>query len=228
MASHDDKTPDLNDKARAAIKRHLFAHSISMAKGSLMLGKNPSYLHQFLKGGTPKRLPYEMAELIHSRLGISLEALLIDPAPPSLPTRPLLLEGTPSARTPACPSDVYAPGVSGAPAFVAAYADRGSTARGAEQNYVEAPRLSRSDEVFGVWISEPTGRLRAGDLAYVSRITPARPGDMVLVLLGEEIAGLGELAGITGAALQVTTEDATHDLPRPTHTALKVIGARFG
>ncbi len=71
---------DFADDPRAALDRLLQEKGIDYAQLSARIGRNPAYIQQYIKRGTPRRLAEEDRARIAAYLGVS-EAMLGGPAP---------------------------------------------------------------------------------------------------------------------------------------------------
>lgn len=232
MATYERINPlaprEKDDPTRAAIREYGYKNHLSMTQMSHKLGKNASYIHQYLQLGTPKWLNYEMSAHIHEVFGLPLDVLNWVPS-----------ETMPSARC--VPIEIsrrklmtyenkqleYENNQFGGNT-IPAFADTGSLAMGAEKGRVEAPgNIGLGDDLIALWISVPATRLRAGDLAYVSRTRPARPGDTVVVDHDNKIVLMGELIAVSAEHIEVGASGKPQRFNRVTHNAWKVVGCLF-
>lgn len=72
--------PDFVDDPRAALDRLLQEKGIDYAQISARIGRNPAYIQQYIKRGSPRRLAEEDRARIAAYLGVP-EAMLGGPAP---------------------------------------------------------------------------------------------------------------------------------------------------
>lgn len=70
---------------REALARLIDEHGVDYAKLSRMLGRNPAYIQQFIKRGTPKRLDERDRARLAAFFGVS-ESVLGGPATAALPS----------------------------------------------------------------------------------------------------------------------------------------------
>ncbi len=187
----DDET-DV-DAPRALITRKAQELGITMKQISRMIGKNEAYMHQYLHGRSgqksPRFLPEDVRPIVASMLGLSEDAL----RPPGLSRRPLV--GA---------SELPAPPVAQATgARIPVYLDTDSLDPAAAREWI-TPRDLAGPVSCGLWITRQRGRLHPGDFAYVRFAQPARRGDVVVVLRGQEIVVAGDLTDLTEHEVEIS------------------------
>ena len=214
------------DPVRRVVMERAREKHLTMADLSRAMGKNESYMHQFVHRGTPKRLPEEGRLVLATLLDVPETALRPDGAAPAMPL-PLL----PSGRPAAAPSRFATPAAQ--PALPAArdvpiYQDSGPIdATAAEEWTWRPPRLVTAGGAFALWISRPRGRLRPGDLAYVRTTQPPRVGDTVVAVKGTEIAAIGDLTTLDDARVEIRDGGDAQSFQRTDVRLMKIVGVDF-
>lgn len=182
MKSTDRRLEQL-DPVRRLIFDRMKEVGINFADLSRALNRNQTYMHQFVRRGTPQRLEEDERLRIAAILNLPEEALRIPGATRSR-------SGPTSAKI-------------GGPQMIRAYTDIGAApipGRGTsaddeipvfterdEFNPAKAtewigrpPLLGRAGPIFACWISRDHGaRLKAGDLAFIRVNQPPRVGEVV-------------------------------------------------
>lgn len=180
--------PSDMDRIRSALMAAVADKGTNLAALSKRIGKNPSYLQQFVKYGKPKRLQEDDRKAIAGVLGIS-EAILKEESPHgnvgSFPQEVL--------RTPTefptfghWPKDipVYGIGVGGA--------DGDFTLNGEVIDYVRRPPgLAHVKDAFALYVAgmSMSPWKEAGDLIFVRRNRPPSIGDYVVIELRPKADG---------------------------------------
>ncbi len=173
------KPKEFSDPVRKLVHERLRAVRVTMKEASAYVGRNQSYLHQFLLRGSPRILPEEVRHALASLLGVpegSLRSGLPLPPPPR-PEAGGALSAVPTQDIPVFrEQDVIEPAL-------------------ATEWIGRPPLLGASGPVFALWIGAPhCPRLRPGDLAVIRINQPARPGDLVTVLVDKRVVAVGEFA----------------------------------
>lgn len=200
------------DAVRRRIVERISTLNLTLAGVSRLMGRNVTYLHQFVYRGTPRKLP----EDDRARL-----ALLLD-----LPEWKLRPEGKPVITETKSDARDFPPlNTASAPQGVPVYTERDTIDAAQVIEWIPHPSLLGSTgPVFALWIARDHGsRLRAGELAFVNMTQPPRPGDMVVVLQAKRIVCIGELVAIDHSSVSVN--DGSLDVREfavPDCTALKV------
>lgn len=209
-----------SDPVRRLVQARAFELGYDMKRLSLALGLNPAYFHQYLKKGKPRVLP----ETVREPLARLLNVREADLRPPRT-ERTDRLGGGPANRPPAPPAQVPHGPAPDLPVF--RDTDELDQQEAAQWIRLLLPGPTASPVGFGLWITADRGRLRPGDLAFVSR-QPPRVGDLVVVVADRRVAGIGELRAIdTGAAMVDEGGGEPRRFDRTGHEILKVIGAIF-
>ena len=65
----------MDDDVRQTLERLIAARGVSLAGVSQLLGKNPAYIQQFIRRGTPKRLDERDRRILAQFFGVSEQAL---------------------------------------------------------------------------------------------------------------------------------------------------------
>lgn len=219
------------DPVRQIILREAAAHRKSLSWLSEQLGRNKSYMHQFLYRGSPQKL----SEDVRLRLA---ELLDLDPAqlkapsdlpPPTAASRP---SRGPEVRV-ALGRTVQDEGPTSSPPDVPVFSDTWEVVL-PERGPITSASVSAPSIALALMISLPRGRLQAGDLAYVSMSQPIREGDIAVVLQGRTIRAIGDVVRRTGqsTSLRITCnpgeQGTTEEFPHgDDFRFLKVVSARY-
>ena len=175
------------DPIRELVRDRLRAVRLTLADASRHLGRNESYIHQFLFRKSPRRLPEEVRGTLALLLGVPEGSLVSGPLPPA--PNPEIRLGTVAMPTQDIPVFIEADTIE--PAMASEWIRR-------------PPLLGGTGPLFGLWIGEHhSPRLRRGDLAVVRMNQPARPGDLVVVLSGKQVLAAGELVELTSASVKL-------------------------
>lgn len=169
------------------------------------IGRNAAYLHQFVHRRTPRYLPRETREALAMVLGVREEDLRFpdEPAPP--PVLAAVRPGLARSRMVGAghrPAPLDEP-LRDVPLFRESDLIEPSMAREAA---LRPTHLPAAGPLVAVWITHAAGRLRPGDLAYISLSQPPRPGDIVAVLKDKRIAAIGDLVDLTNGSASVLAE----------------------
>ena len=193
MTAHEaSESP--GQRIRDLIEQRAVEMGISLASLSRALGKNTSYMHHFLKRGTPRHLLEHDRPILAAKLRLPEDALM-HPA-----TAVAALTHTPS---PTREDDV--------PAYYQTDEITPLTAR----EYVPH-RIRPAAELIAIRMQTGRGRLEPGDLVYLAR-EPARIGDTVFVMRARRLAGWGRM--MEAAEDTVTIETTSGSLRVPTGDA---------
>ncbi|WP_203075516.1 hypothetical protein [Falsiroseomonas ponticola] len=190
------------DPVRARILEAARDRRLGLKALSLRLGRNPSYLQQFIARGTPRRLPEEVRQALAALLGVPEAALRPEasplPAPPGL-RLPLYREG----------EDRLAPG--SVPA-----------------RRLAAEAIAPAEPgMVAVMLAEPRGLLQPRHLLLCDPGQPARAGDVVLVLEAGAILGLGVMQAAPRERIDWIEEGAARSAGRDRAQAWRVVAARL-
>ena len=200
------------DVPRQLIAQKLQELGLSMKGVSEHIGKNPAYLHQYIrrKDGqkSPKVLPEDVRPIIAALLGLPEEAL----------RPPRLGESVPAGRSGAPMPLVAKAGGREIPVYLDTDNLDPTTAR----EWI-VPHEFAGPVSCGLWITRHRGRLHPGDLAYVRFAQPARQGDVVIALKGQAIVAVGELRDLDEHEVEV----GGVRLPRADVTICKVVASVF-
>jgi hypothetical protein len=182
------------DSPRELILERSRELGISLKELSFKIGKNDSYMHQYIQGRNGRKSPKILATIdrdrVASLLGISVDALcprkldkaiddgvdvvFVDNDGRKLPIQ---AKSVPSRRIPV-------------------YLDTDDIDPAAVREWVELFNIN-SPVTCGIWITQHHGRLRIGDLVYLRASQPARPGDIAVALDGQKIRAIGDLTHLS-------------------------------
>ncbi|NGM18456.1 hypothetical protein G3576_00405 [Roseomonas stagni] len=191
------------DPVRARILDAARDRRLGLKALSLRLGRNPSYLQQFVARGTPKRLPEDLRQALATMLGLPEAALRPEgasplPAPPGR-RLPLFREG----------EDRIASGVTPA-------------RRLAMEEFAPA-----EPGMVAVMLAEPRGLLQPRHLLLCDPGQPARVGDVVLVVEAGAITGLGLLQAGTRERIDWIEDGTARSMARSQAHAWRVVAMRL-
>lgn len=201
MAIEDSTKARDMDPVRARILDRARERQLGLKAMSLQLGRNPSYLQQFIARGTPRRLPEELRQALAGMLGLPEAALRPEAgAIPALPGRrlPLFREG----------EDRLLPGAT--PARRLAVEDFAPAEAGA----------------VAVMLAEPRGLLQPRHVLLCDPTQPARTGDVVMVVEGGAILGVGLMAASARDRLAWVEEGQPRETARAKAQAWRVLAVR--
>jgi hypothetical protein len=201
------------DKVRAAIVARAKEMRLSLKALSGALGKNDSYMHQFINRGSPRKLQYteimRLAEILH----LAPQEVSHDPIQ-SLPKRD-------TSAPPLIPFHAQNAGE------IPLFQEGDEIDRGKAVQYTPAPILGHAASSLAVWITEPHGRLQRGDMAYIREHQPATIGDLVVALKDKRITHIGNLLEYGQDSFKIEIEGRKLTLKRADHKILKVTSAQF-
>jgi hypothetical protein len=179
------------DPVRALIKDRARQLRLGMADLSRHIGRNETYIHQYIRRGSPAILPEEVRYSLAEILGLPEEVLrspsqsgasVVPAIPPPFDVSPV----TRGASRESLPTPL-----------VPVFADTGAVdlSRASEWT-MRPPALQSAAGSFALWISSARGRLRPGDIAFVRPTQPPRVGDTVVAFKGRDISAIGDLIGL--------------------------------
>jgi hypothetical protein len=216
---HMDQIP--HDPIRKLIKDRAAEVRLTLADISRGIGRNPTYIHQYMRRGSPAVLPEDMRNRVAELLGLPESALR--PSPEGrLGGTPQLLLPSPFPILRPLPRDSTREAIPSRDVPIFADTDPVDVAQATEWAHRPAALLT-SGGSFALWISGNRGRLRPGDLAFVRTTQPPRIGDCIVALKGKEIAAIGDLIAVDDDCATVwVAADIKVDLDRAGHRLLKV------
>ena len=182
---------------RSLIEERLDTCGISFARLSKSVGKNSSYMHHFLKRGTPRYLDEADRAVVANLLGIE-EALL---APPGS-TRAMTGAAAPSAT--AISLARFAPKKEPTGDVPTFHQFDDLDPKGAVE---WLPRSLRSaGEMIAVRMETGSGRIEPGDTVFMAR-QPARIGDTVFTVRDRRLGPWGRMTHRTSTSVTVAGSD---------------------
>ena len=224
--------------ARALILSRVKALQTNLANVSAKLGKNPTYIQQFIWRESPRALPKDVRYALADILKVSPQDLDVD-AEEERVSRP----ARSTTLVPSAPQGSYAAETSIAPAATGlrTWGSAGNIPQYSDVDDIEPPNggtwenvptaLSLGGVAFALWITQPRGRLRV-EMVLVRAGQPPRVGDMVVVLRNKQVAAIGELCDLTRDEAHVSRSDMHSDVPAESYRRrdvqlLKVAAAEF-
>jgi hypothetical protein len=208
--AHNPK-PD-GDTARELIINAMSERRFTAAYISAACGMNASYMHQYLFGRkSPRFLPYEIRLKVAELLALRETDLRPDAGKKLQPT-------SGPAPASAQPGQIQSQDM----AMLPVYLDHGDIRPDMACDWIAAPDSPHGIN-HGIWITTERGRLRRGDLAYVRRSIPPRPGDLVTVQQDARLLTIGTLDALTGDSITVNGQAYDRNLV----TICKIVSALF-
>ncbi|MBX9595927.1 MAG: hypothetical protein K2X46_16300 [Roseomonas sp.] len=194
------------DRVRARILEAARERRLGLKALSLRLGRNPSYLQQFIARGTPRRLPEDLRQALAGLLGLAEAALRPEAIPLAAP-----LAAPPGRRLPLFREgeDRLLPGTT--PARRLAAEDLAPAEPG----------------MVAVMLAEARGLLQPRHVLLCDPTQPARAGDVVLVVEGGAIIGLGLLQPGAAGRIAWIEDGAAREAARETARPWRVVAARL-
>lgn len=181
MVDREQRIGELDDVRRTLVKR-AGLKEVSLSDISRSVGKNVSYIHQFVWKGAPKTLPVSIRVEVARILDLPEDAL-------RFPGEPTLAELTQAAKPAALARSAVVP-----PHEVPVFRDDDLIDPAKAEEWTSPLQSAASGGAYiALWITAHRGRLQAGDLAYVRLSQPPRVGDTALALSDRRVAGLGTL-----------------------------------
>jgi hypothetical protein len=203
------------DEVRAAIAKRSKEMKITLKELSKSLGKNDAYMHQFLYRQSPRKLPDRSAMELAEILMLPLETVSHD--------APFVPRQRENAAPPLFPVSTNRPNAAEIPVF----RDTEVIDKTVASEWTPQPIAGVVPLSFALWITEPRGRLAAGDLAFVKESQPPRVGDTVLVLSENKVSAIGPMTKLTPESAVVQTESGNKTFKKATHKILKVASVLF-
>jgi hypothetical protein len=208
------------DPIRILIRERAREVRLTMAELSRHMGRNPTYLHQYIRRRHPAVLPEDARGSLARLLGLPEDALRSPGrnrgAATGLTAPPLHgLRNIPSSP-PRRDVPVFADSQSVDPVAAIEWTER-------------PPILQAAAGSFALWISSARGRLRPGDLAFVRGTQPPRVGDAVVALKGKEVVAIGDLVSLEPE--NATVEEAAETrlvVRRQDHRVMKIVCINTG
>ena len=203
------------DKPRRTLVDRASSRGVTLADLSRVVGRNLSYIHQYVWKGAPRALPVAARAKIAEYLDIP-EDLLRQPWEPSLAS---IVAGTDELRVAPRPIDSR-----DVPVF---RDDEVIDPTRATNWEVGLDGKANGGRYVAIWATTNRGRLHPGDLVYVHMMQPPRVGDTVLALADQQVVALGELLALDGVIRIRDTEDTPREFSPKDVRLAKVVAVRF-
>jgi hypothetical protein len=208
---------EASDPVRVVIRERAREARLTMADLSRHIGRNETYMHQFMHRGSPKVLPEEVR-------GALAEIL-------QLPEVDLRHGGRRSALPPIGilrPAGPYPSGSAQevrSTTLVPVFGDTDEVDPAAASQWTDRPPVLLSvTDAFAIWISSAKGRMRPGDMVFVRTSQPPRIGDDVVALKGKTIVAIGDLVELDANKVSVQeTPEVCSVLDRSDHRLAKIV-----
>ncbi len=209
--------PEL-DEVRQLVLSRSRELGITLADLSRAVGRNMSYVHQFIHRGSPAILPEDARGLLAAALQLP-EASLKRRAPGRSDVPTLDAAAIDNKRS---KIDLLA-GRDVRTVTIPVYEEEIDERKVRE--WVAAPDLLNAGKIFAVWIRYDRGQARAGDLVFFQATQPPRIGDTVAVLSGTKIVDIGNLHAIDdkSAVVQHKAGAKLQNFPIPSHRLLRAM-----
>jgi hypothetical protein len=180
---------------------------LTLAEVSRAIGKNPSYMHQFINRGSPPYPSEGDRPILANMLGIA-EHLMIDPGAASRAATRLAYQGVAGSR----PNPASA---------VPAYQQSDEISSKIASEHL--PRcITSAHDLIAIRIQTGHGRLEPGDVAYLGR-QPARLGDTVFVLQDQRLSCWGRLTVASQDAVTIEAVDGLRHIARAQSEILRLM-----
>jgi hypothetical protein len=188
------------DPARSRLIQRAIEMRMGLKELSLRIGKNPSYVQQFVMKGSPRALPEAARRAIAELLLIDETELREGGADAAQATA--VRPGVVSRPPPSAALLALAPTPSGRriPLFREGEGRISAALSSAERIGMDDFGSAHPSAV-GVALAEPRGLLQPRHVLLCEPGQPARPGDVVLVLVTDVVAGAGVLLSATREAV---------------------------
>ena len=181
------------DEIRQMILSRSRERRLSLADMSRGVGKNHSYMHQFLYRRTPQELPEAVRRKLAGMLDLpesQLRPAHSDDAPGI--AAPSVMTVVP-ARAPVALSTTPPNSPHGREVPVFMDTDEIIPAKATEWAIRPGPLAASVDGALGIYVSRSRGRLRPGDLVFMRPRQPPRVGDAVVAIRGQTVEAIGDL-----------------------------------
>lgn len=202
------------DEPRRLIFERSEALGLSWEHLSGLLGKNKTYVQQYIRRGSPSVLDERDRQILATALKVPSEDLL----PPGFQPRPTRKKARPMSR-----GHSILDSMAEIAAQIPLYHDQSELTPEHTEAWPRPNPFNTPPGTMALLISLQRGRLQPGDIAYLRPGFPARAGDCVAVLKESRLVTLGDLERQTDA--NVTVNGKAY--PRSQHIVVKVIGALF-
>lgn len=186
---------------------------LTLADASRRIGRNESYVHQFIYRNSPKKLPEEVRMSLATLLGLP-EGQLRNVTASPVTESPLAY--APHMTTVEVGGDVpvFGPGQAIDLALASEWTRRPAL-------------LAGSGPLFALWVMEDTCRFRAGDMVFVRQGQPPRIGDPIAIMEGQKVSAIGDLESRNAdGSLTVKVRDDTRNFDANAK-AMKIAAAAF-
>lgn len=214
------KNEILEGSPRYILRQAILEKGATFNEISLAIGKNATYIHQFLNGRSPKALRSDVREALGALLGISPDSLRDDSTGRSYVRVASLIRPTRPTETPVAPS----------PTTIPARYDTDNLSDKPRQE-MECPPGMDAKNALAVWLTEPRSHFLAGDMLYLDTASPARIGDSIVIYTDDgafaavgTLAAFGTIEGVSGYRLA----DEARTISRAGHCARRIVWVRRG
>lgn len=204
------------DPIRQLVRRRLDELGISDAQLSRMVGRDPSYINQYFRRGSPAALEERTRRAVAEVLGLD-EALLVPGGDPA----PVLMSITAAER-----HTKLARTGRHMPAFIEGQIlDHDNI-----PEWVERPSfVSLAGLSFALHVTQDHGRLKNGDTAFITGGRPPRSGDLAVILSIDQrnLLAIGSVLQIVPGEARLDVDGQSKAFDRTKVQVLKIAGAHY-
>jgi len=205
------------DPIRLLVRRRLDEMGISDAQLSRMVGRDPSYINQYFRRGSPVAFEDRTRRAVAEVLGLD-EALLVP-------------NGEPASVLMSIPAAERHTNLARSGRHIPAFVEGQLLDHDQIPEWVERPSfVSLAGLSFALHITQDHARLQTGDTAFITGGRPPRAGDLAVILSSDQrhLVAIGTVMeiGPGEACLDIDGHIAVFD--RPQYQVLKIAGAHYG
>lgn len=181
---HTEGGKEPTDPVRTLIEARASNLGLTMADMSRAVGKNQTYMHQFLHREAPKILPEEVRRPLAMLLRLPEDDLRSAPQ--------LRMRVTPVKTAAALLAAASTPPASN---DIPIYSEEDIIMPEAATSWIPRPaQIGAMGKCFAVWLTRNHGRrMSISDIAFVHEVQPPKPGDAVVVVFNGRITCIGDL-----------------------------------